>query len=111
MSNAVPLRGHLYYVELGSPDPEMLSQFYRDAFSAEVEVSGASRICWGPDRCVIISAGEAKTMKSAGYEVENPAALDGLMERLAKSGAAHERGSTPIFADAVGFTDPSGNRI
>ena len=111
MSNHVPLRGHLYYVELGSPDPEKLSQFYRDAFSAEVEAHGASRICWGPERCVMISPGEAKSMLSAGYEVENPAALDGLMERLAKAGAPHERSATPIFADAVGWTDPSGNKI
>ena len=107
----VPLRAHLYYIELGSPDPDKLAQFYRDAFSAEVEDYGASRICWGPERCVIISPGEAKTLQSAGYEVYDAACLDGLAERLAKAGATHKRGATPVFADAVGFIDPSGNHI
>lgn len=105
------MRAHLYYIELGSPDPEALSRFYRDAFSAEVETLGDTRICHGPERCVMISPGEAKTLKSAGYAVYDPAWLDGLMERLAKAGVAHERTSTPVFADAVGFTDLSGNHM
>jgi catechol 2,3-dioxygenase-like lactoylglutathione lyase family enzyme len=109
--NHVPLRAHLYYIELGSPDPDKLAQFYRDAFSAEVETYGTSRICWGPERCVIISPGEAKTLQSAGYEVYDAACLDGLVERLAKAGATHKRSATPVFKDAVGFIDPSGNHI
>jgi hypothetical protein len=42
---------------------------------------------------------------------ERIAWLDGLMERLASAGVAHERTSTPVFADAVGFTDLSGNNM
>ena len=105
------IEGHLHYIELGSPDPEALSRFYRDAFSADVESDGESRICRGPERCVIISPGAAKTLKSAGYAVKDPTALEGLMARLTLAGARHERTSNAIFAEAVAFTDPSGNRI
>ena len=111
MKHHTSMRAHLSYLELGSPDPEALSRFYRDAFSAEVEAHGDMRICHGPERCVMISPGEAKTLKSAGYAVYDPAWLDGLMERLALAGVAHERTSTPVFADAVGFTDLSGNNM
>ena len=111
MKHHASMRAHLSYIELGSPDPQALSRFYRDAFSADVEVVGDMRICHGPERCVVISPGEAKTLKSAGYAVYDPAWLDGLMERLAVAGVAHERTSTPVFADAVGFTDLSGNNM
>jgi catechol 2,3-dioxygenase-like lactoylglutathione lyase family enzyme len=111
MQHQRAIEGRLYYIELGSPDPESLSRFYRDAFSADVEAEGDTRICRGPDRCVIISPGVAKTLKSAGYLVRDHASLDGLMARLAMAGAPHERTSNAIFSEAVAFTDPSGNRI
>ncbi len=111
MKHHASMKAHLSYIELGSPDPEALSHFYRDAFSAEVETVGDTRICRGPERCVMISPGEAKTLKSAGYEVYDAAWLDGLAERLTHAGVSHERTSTPIFEDAVGFTDPSGNHM
>ena len=105
------LQARLYYIELGSPDPEALSHFYRDGFSAVVERHGESRICHGPDRCVIISPGAPKTLKSAGYAVAEHACLDGLMARLTMAGTPHERTSTLVFSEAVAFTDLSGNHI
>jgi catechol 2,3-dioxygenase-like lactoylglutathione lyase family enzyme len=111
MEHQTTMQAQLAYVELCSPDPDALSRFYRDAFSAEVETAGNARICHGPDRCLMISPGPAKTLKSAGYAIHDPACLDGLSKRLGIAGVANERTSTPIFADAVGFTDPSGNRM
>ena len=111
MKHHASMKARLSYIELGSPDPEALSRFYRDAFSAEVETAGETRICRGPDRCVMISPGEARTLKSAGYAVYDPVWLDGLVERLTHAGVVHARTHTLIFEDAVGFTDPSGNNI
>ena len=105
------LGASLAYIELGSPDPLNLAKFYEKAFSAAVSPVGASYACRGPDRCVIVSPGQPKTLLSAGYKLKDKAALDALHQRIRSHGVPAERTSTIEFEDAVGFRDPSGNHI
>jgi catechol 2,3-dioxygenase-like lactoylglutathione lyase family enzyme len=111
MSHVVKNKARLAYVELCSPDPAALSKFYQDVFSADVEKIGNMHICRGPERCLIIVPGQSKTLNSAGYSVLSSNDIDDLIERLSIAGIHNERTSTPIFTDAVGFTDLSGNKM
>jgi catechol 2,3-dioxygenase-like lactoylglutathione lyase family enzyme len=105
------LGASLAYIELGSPDPQRLARFYETAFSAVVSPVGSSYVCRGPDRCVIVSPGEPKTLVSAGYKLKDKAALDALDARIRSHGVPVERTATIEFEDAVGFRDPSGNHL
>jgi catechol 2,3-dioxygenase-like lactoylglutathione lyase family enzyme len=105
------LGARLYYIELGSPDPLALARFYERAFSAAVSPVGTSYVCRGPDRVLIASPGQPKTLISAGYALKDKAALDALQARLIAKNIEAERTSSLEFADALALRDPSGNRI
>jgi catechol 2,3-dioxygenase len=106
-----PFRGHLHHLELGSPDPARLADWYAKSLDMRMEAKGASIILRGPERVLIISPGEAKTLISAGYALADPATLAGLRARLSKAGVAEEPLPTGLFCEGVAFRDPGGNLI
>lgn len=111
MTQRPELGAQIAYVELGSPNPEQLARFYEKTFSAAVTPVGASFVCRGPQRCLIASPGQAKTLVSAGYRLPDKAALDALEARIRASGVSAERQPTLEFDDAVAVRDPGGNRV
>lgn len=107
-----PLRGRLAYLELGSPDPARLADFYGEIFGVPAVAQGEGYLCRGPDRCLLFTDGAANSLKSAGYAVEDEAMLAGLARRLGQARVPVERDETGLMGPAaIAVRDPSGNRI
>jgi catechol 2,3-dioxygenase-like lactoylglutathione lyase family enzyme len=106
------LRGHLLYVELGSPAPERLARFYADIFNMSAIPTPRGWICRGPDRCVVISDGPPRSLLSAGYALTDPSALDALAKRAAEN-LIHvgETGAPMYEPGAIALRDPDNNRL
>jgi catechol 2,3-dioxygenase len=103
-------RGHLHYVELGSPNSERLARFYADIFGMSAVRTTQGWICRGPNRCVVIADGPPRTLLSAGYAMSDAADLDALTARAAAHLVpAGEMGSQLFESGAVALRDPDGN--
>lgn len=106
------LHAALHHLQLGSPQPERLADFYRDTLGMQVTRDGARWLCQAPDRCLIIEPGEARTLAAAGYRVDAADMLDELASSLARHGVMRQSCETGLFRDgAVAFADPDGNRL
>ncbi len=111
MSETSAFRGRLHHLDISSPDPKRLADWYKAAMDMEVEADGTSFICRGPERVLIISEGPAKTLRAAGYALQSKAALDGLRARLKAAGIQEVPLATSQFKDGVAFRDPNNNWI
>ena len=106
------LRARLHHLQLASPQPERLAGFYRDTLEMASERDGQRWLCRGRERTLIIVPGEARTLQTAGYQVERAEMLEGLARRLGRHGVNRAPCETGLFDDgAVAFDDPDGNRI
>jgi catechol 2,3-dioxygenase-like lactoylglutathione lyase family enzyme len=104
------LWGHLHHLQFGSPQPERLAQFAYDAIQMTVHRDGANWVCSAPGRLLVYSPGQPRTLLSAGYAVDDPAALEGLKRRLMNHEIPLIEAPLPFFEDgAVTFRDPDGN--
>lgn len=110
--STAPLRGHLQYLHLSSPDPARLAAFYAEIFGMRVHTCEQSWICRGPSRCLVFSAGEANGWHGAGYAAADSAVLQGLAARARASLIASDAIDAELFQPgAIAFRDPDGNRI
>jgi len=107
------LRAHLDHIELNSPDPAGLAEFYQRALDMQLEELGGGRwLCRAPQRRLLIAKGSRKTIAFGAYAVENAALLAALRDSAARAGIAIEPSPTPLFAgDAFAVVDPDGKRI
>lgn len=114
MSLATPtgLDARLYFLTLGSPDPDALVAFHADVFGTErITVDGAPAT-FGAERGLIAKPGKAKTLLGAAYAVADQETLSALAARLVAGGVAVEEVGHDLFAPgAIAFRDPDGNRI
>lgn len=107
-----PLRGRLWYLQLGSADPERLARFYSQVFGMTARQIGSGWMCRGTNRCLVFSNGVSNTLLSAGYAAADAAVLHGLAARVATSNAEITEIDADLFEPgAVAFRDPDGNRI
>jgi catechol 2,3-dioxygenase len=112
MSKQAELRGHLMYIELGSPDPKRLAAFYASIFNMRAERSLEGWICRGPNRCLLVSDGLPGTLLSAGYAAPDRVAVERLETRAAANLVPVEETGAQLFQPgALAFRDPDGNRI
>jgi catechol 2,3-dioxygenase-like lactoylglutathione lyase family enzyme len=106
------LRGRLHYLQLGSPDPRRLGEFYGDVFGVAPVPYAGGYLCRGPERCLLFTQGEARSLISAGYRIETGAMLDALASRFSKAGASVENDEIGLLGPAaVVIRDPGGNRL
>ncbi|HEY3149943.1 MAG TPA: VOC family protein [Dongiaceae bacterium] len=106
------LRAHLHAIHLGSPDPQALATFYAELFGGSVTAFDGGSMYQGPDRCLLFSKGEPRSLIAAHYAAEDASALALVHERLARSGTKAEAAPAPLFeSDGIGFLDPDGNRM
>jgi len=104
------LRARLHFIELGSPDPQRLANFYADLFDAPVTQEGDHFVLRDAERAVIFRQGEAKSLLGAGFRVEHPDVIAPLHARLAAQGV-EVRALAPSSLyepGAIGFRDPDG---
>jgi catechol 2,3-dioxygenase-like lactoylglutathione lyase family enzyme len=107
-----PLRGRLFYLQLGSPAPERLARFYGHVFGMTVQQSAGGWICRGPDRCLAFHQGQPGTLLSAGYAAADAQTLWSLAARAATSLVDTAAIDSELFEPgAVALRDPDGNRI
>src|SRR5882757_4178979 len=110
--STVPLRGHLLYLHLESPDPAQLAVFYAQILGMQVTTCEQSWICRGPNRCLVVSAGEANGWRGAGYAAADASVLQGLATRAHARLVPSDAVDAQLFRPgAVAFLDPEGNRI
>jgi catechol 2,3-dioxygenase len=107
------LRARLDHIELNSPDPGALVEFYQLALDMQPHRLGNDRwLCHAPQRRILIAKGTAKTLGFGAYAVETADLLVAVRERASRSGIPIEPSPTPLFADdGFAVKDPDGNRI
>jgi catechol 2,3-dioxygenase len=106
------LRGRLFYVQLGSPDPERLARFYGEIFGMTTQRGADGWICRGPRHCLAFASGPACTLLGAGYAVADVRVLEGLAARAAPNLVGATALEAELFAPgALALRDPDGNRI
>lgn len=106
-----PLRARLHHLQVRSAEPERLAGFYRDTLDMALERQGDRWFCHGPDRRLVVTPGESRTLAAAGYAVESREVLEGLGERLTRADVPWRQDNDGLFAEGVAFADPDGNRI
>lgn len=104
------LGAHLHAVHFGSPNPKALAEFYAELFGGTVEPTDDAWIYQGPDRCLLFSKGEPKTLIAAHYAAADDTSLARLREGLACAGVKADAAEMPWFqSGGVGFRDLDGN--
>ncbi len=110
---AVQASAYLHHLHFSSPQPERLAAFYSDAM--DMVTSKAAENLWltsGPARRLLFSAGEAKTLVSAGFAVRDREALEGLRARAEEKGLGPKDTTALFFAPgAFEVRDPDSNAI
>jgi catechol 2,3-dioxygenase len=106
------LRASLYQLALDTPDPELLAHFYTRALGLRFATRGHALVGVGRHRRLQLQSGPAKRLSAAYYAVEDREILDRLSERLGQADVTFTRGpESDVFADAVCFLDPDGNKL
>jgi catechol 2,3-dioxygenase-like lactoylglutathione lyase family enzyme len=106
------LRGRLHHLQILSPDPESLAEFYGRCLEMTVSAINGQWLCQGPQRGLIVAPGIAGGLGYAAYAVADLAALHGLRKRLIAANVAIEPFSNPLFEPgSIQFSDPDGHRF
>lgn len=114
MTLATPtgLDAHLYFLHLGSPDPDALIDFHAKVFGTDRLALGGKPATFGANRGLIASSGAPATLLGAAYAVKTPGVLSAVAGRLAASRVTIEEVEHDLFEPgAIAFRDPDGNRI
>lgn len=107
------LVARLDHLEVRSPSPATLADFYSRALQMKSTPTGDGRIlCEGPQRRVVMAAGEARALGFVAWRVPTGGALAAQRQRLAAAGVAIAASPSPFFdSSAFSVTDPDGNRV
>jgi catechol 2,3-dioxygenase-like lactoylglutathione lyase family enzyme len=106
------LRGGLHFVELGTPDPSRLAEFYEAAMGMARSSDGEAIVCCGPERRLVLAPGDGGQLLAAGYRLTDEAALQALSDRLSEADCAYTAVETRFFEPgAIALSDPDGNRL
>jgi catechol 2,3-dioxygenase len=106
------LGAHLDHLQILSPNPQGLAEFYGRCFGMTVSRLHDQWLCQGPRRSLLIASGAGGTLGSAAFAVSDCSALTALTQRLEAAKVPFQRSTTPLFeASSVGFSDPDGHHI
>lgn len=112
MGDFAPLLGRLAYLELGSPDPHQLAQFYATLFGSEMSLRSGQWTCRGLNHWLMFRQGARKSLLSAGYSVSDERMLRDLRSRVVDSGGMVEDAEADFFeSGAISVRDPDGNSV
>ncbi|MDP9051204.1 MAG: VOC family protein [Acidobacteriota bacterium] len=110
---ALQASAYLHHIQLCSPEPQRLAEWYARAMNMQVKPLGDG--VWltsGPSRQVLFSKGEAKKLGHAAFAVRDAESLQRLRQRAEEMGLSPALAHTPLFQPgAFGVTDPDGNAI
>ena len=103
---------HLHHVQINSPDPKALAEFYAKAMDFEASKLDTDLwLCRAKDRNLLIGKkSDDRVLAYGAYQFENEAGLVALKERLARSKVEVVSPPPNLFDDhAVGVIDPDCN--
>ena len=103
-------RAELDHLGLCSPEPADLASFYTRALGMAGRQEGDDFILAAKDRKLIISQGEAGTLRFAAYRVPDHAALEALKLRVTSQDWTWRDAASPFLAEgSISVRDPDGN--
>jgi catechol 2,3-dioxygenase len=110
---ALQASAYLHHIQLCSPAPEQLAEWYARAMDMKMEtLSDDLWMTSGPARQVLFSRGDAKKLAHAGFAVRDAESLRGLRERAEAMGISPRTMDAALFQPgAFSVTDPDGNTI
>ena len=106
-------RFHLDHLQILSPQPAALAEFYASAtLGKSTQVDESVWFCEGPARRLLFSEGGPNALGFAGYVCADEPTLARLRDRVAEHGAQIHDSCSPLFADREAFAvvDSDGNR-
>jgi catechol 2,3-dioxygenase len=111
-NTALPLQARLHHLQILSPRPEALAQFYGRCLGMTLQANHEQWLCRGPRRGLIVAPGAAGNLGFAAYAVADLAVLAALVDRLTAAGIGVEPFATPLLeTGSIGFFDPDGHRF
>jgi len=106
---SAPTLNHLC---LQTDRPEVLKDFYAAILGYEFHQHGECFIGIGPQRCLIIERGSAKTLSYAAFSVTDAGNLKKLSQSLKQTGVRFESSPSPVFDSAAfALRDPDDNLL
>ena len=104
---------YLHHLAVGSPRPSALAQFYANVMDMTAAKAGEEEWrCEGPGRRVIVSHGEERNLKFAGFACRDKPGLALLRANLKFKGIPQSPSPSPYFGkEAFAVKDPDGNLI
>jgi hypothetical protein len=113
-SNVQPstIEAHLDHLQILSPDPRGLAEFYDRCFGMTLNPMQDQWFCQGPQRSLLITPGARGTLGFAAFAVSDASMLTALIQRLGAANIPVQRSTTPLFeSSSVGFYDPDGHLV
>ncbi len=106
------LGAYLDHLQILSPNPRELAEFYGRCFGMTVTPLHDQWLCQGPRRSLLIASGASGTLGFAAFAVSDANTLTALTQRLKAGKVAFQRSTTPLFeGSSVGFSDPDGHQF
>jgi catechol 2,3-dioxygenase len=106
------LGAHLDHLQILSPNPRGLAEFYGRCLGMTVTPLHDQWLCQGPQRSLLISSGAGGTLGFAAYAVADSNVVTALTQRLEAARIPFQHSTTPLFeASSVGFSDPDGHHV
>ncbi|HEX2116918.1 MAG TPA: VOC family protein [Alphaproteobacteria bacterium] len=99
----------LDHIARASDKPEALVAFYRHAINMNAhELGGGTWLLHGPQRRLLIAAGERGSQPLNAFRLQSPEQLAALRAWLAGRGIETLPNATPLFAEGLAVRDPDG---
>lgn len=108
---AIQASAYLHHLHFTSPDPHTLASFYAESMQMSIQPLDSDLLLLvGPGRRILLSAGEAKHLVTAGFAVRDAEALLGLRTFAEQHHLQPRPTRSPLFhGEAFAVTDPDGN--
>lgn len=101
----------LHYLELATPEPAVLAEFYSRTLGYRIVDESGILIGRASGRRLLFVPDSAKGLSAAGYAVTDTAELERLRRRIGDAGWPRHDGPTVMFHDAVTVRDPDGTTL
>jgi catechol 2,3-dioxygenase len=113
MSTAVCASAYLHHIQLESPDPTALANFYGAAMDMTVKRAGQDVfLCEGPNRRLLITQGRAKKLSFAAFACRDLEGVENLRTRAITEKLDILPSPTALFGEeAFAVRDPDGNLV
>ena len=114
MMAASPLYpGTLDHLEVTSPDPTRLVDYYRKVLGGEVrDLGDGRRLLAGDKRRLLFAQGPANKLGFSGFSLGSVARVDALRQALKAKGVEIQTPPATLFGnEAFAVVDPDGNRL